>query len=127
LEGHGEDAAEAAWLSALALVDRATGRAREGQYGRWSSYPGGELRRLRRELAAALRLARFAVLLQETENERLRDLTADLRRSAAEAGARARREGTREAERVRLENAARRRLLAEQTAPKQGTDGSVAG
>jgi hypothetical protein len=109
LQEHGDDAAEAAWLAAIALIENACGRGREGQFGRWRAFPRGELRRLRRDIAAGLRLARFAVVLQDAENARYDELEVELREAAAEAGRKRRRAGTLEAERVRLENAARQR------------------
>jgi len=109
LERHGDRAAETLWWSALAILDRAVEDAAEGKWGRWRFYPAGELRRLRRDLAEGLELARLAVALQEEENESRAELDAELREAAAEAGRKRRRQGTLEAERVRLDNARRRR------------------
>jgi hypothetical protein len=102
VERHGDHAAEVLWWGALSLLERAAHEAREGNWGRWRHYPRGELRRLRRDLAEALELARLAVAFQDEENARMRDLGVDLRREAAEVAAAHRRDGTREAERVRL-------------------------
>lgn len=109
MERYAEDAAEAAWLAALAWADRALERSREAPFGRWRYNPAGELRRLRRELVGALLLARFAVACQEEENAYMRSLTAELEERATAAAARTRREQTLEAERVRLLRARARR------------------
>lgn len=105
----GDEAAEVAWEAALAWAERSVRDARAGNFGRFRWYPSGELRRLRRDLAHALELARFAVALQEEENDVLRALTRQAREALEEAEKARRRNGTREAERVRLEKAARKR------------------
>lgn len=109
VERYGEDAAEATWWAALAMLERATTLAREGQFGRWRHYPRGELRRLRRDVSRALLLARCAVDLQDESNETYRELTEDLRAEASRAAAARRRAQTLPAERARLEKARRRR------------------
>lgn len=109
LERVGEEAAEVAWQAAGAWLERAARESRDGHFGRFRYYPQGELRRLRRDVKHALELARFAVALQEEENELVRALTSEARAQAEAADTRRRREQTREAERVRLENGRKRR------------------
>lgn len=109
LERRGDRAAEVVWEAALVMVARAAEEAREGHWGRWRHYPSGELRRLRRDLAEALELARLAVALREEEHNRSAELDAELATQAAEAARRRRREQTLPAERARLANLARRR------------------
>jgi hypothetical protein len=102
LDRFGDESAEIAWLAGLAWIDRAAAAAREGKWGRFRYYPAGELRRLRRDLAGALQLCRWAVAMQEEENEHSRELTAELHAAAEEAGRRRRRAQTLPAERARL-------------------------
>lgn len=109
LDRYAEDSAEVAWTAATALLERAATCAREGNFGRFRYYPAGELRRLRRDVAVALALARFAVAMQEEENEAKRDLTRELYEAAEDAGRRRRRQGTLAAEQARLANAKARR------------------
>lgn len=109
VDRYGDESAEVLWWAALAWIERAAHEAREAHFGRWRYYPRGELRRLRRDLLPALMLARAAVALQEEANEHIRELDLELRAEAERIAARARREQTREAERARLEKAARRR------------------
>jgi hypothetical protein len=110
----GDDAAEAAWTSALALVEQAAQRAREGRFGRWRNYPDADLRRLRRDVAQALWLARTACAMQHAGNDLVADLTAGAREAGHREAAARRRAGTVEAERVRL---VRRRARAEGREP----------
>lgn len=109
VERLGDQAAEITWEASLAMIERAARDAREAKWARFRWFPSGELRRLRRDLAHALELARFAVAMQEDETELVRELMADARAQAEEAGRRRRREQTMEAERVRLEKGRRRR------------------
>ncbi len=109
LDHHGDRAGEAAWLAGLAMIERVGVEAREGIYGRWRHYPAGELRRVRRDVAAALSILRVAVSLQEAENANMRELTTDLAQRAATVAAERRRDQTREAERVRLLRATARK------------------
>lgn len=109
VERFGDRAAEAVWWAALAMLERAAHEAREGQWGRWRYHPRGELRRLRRDLLPALMLARLAVAIQEDENDFLHELNREARQAVEEAERQRRRAQTMEAERVRLENARRRR------------------
>lgn len=90
----GDEAGEALWTASLALMRRAVGRAEEGAWGRWRHAPETESRRLRRDLAAALKMARLAVRVQEYENDELRRLTAgaDAKVEAADREARSRRQ-----------------------------------
>lgn len=78
-------------MAGIAMLEQAAVRAREGVWGRWKHYPRGEVRRLRRDVARALRLIHEAVLLQEQVSEELRDLTRDLTDIAVEAGRKPRR------------------------------------
>lgn len=109
LARHGDDAAEVTWWAALSLLERAAINAREGRWGPWRFYPAGQLRRLRRDIAQALELARLAVALQEEENNAERQLDVELREHAAEAGRQRRRAGTLAAEEARLAKARQRR------------------
>jgi hypothetical protein len=109
LELAGDRAAETLWLAALSMIERAVAEAREGKWSRFRAFPRGELRRLRRDLAEALLMARLAAAVQIDDNELTRELMRPLREAAEREGAERRRAGTREAERVRLENARKRR------------------
>lgn len=102
----GDRAAEVVWDAALAMLERAFRDARESSESRWRWYPRGELRRLRRDVAEALELARLAVALREEEQEQSRELDEELTRTAAEAGKARRRAQTLPAERARLAKAA---------------------
>lgn len=115
LELYADRAGEAAWLAGLSMLERAGIESREGIYGRWRHYPRGELRRVRREVSAALQLLRVAVALQEAENASLRALNDDLHARAQAKARKTRRHGTREAERVRLLRAQCRREGREPT------------
>jgi hypothetical protein len=112
LDRRGDRAAEVLWDAALTMVVRAAADAREAHPQRWRGYPRGELRRLRRDMAEALELARLAVALREEEQDQHGDLEDELHRAAAEAGARARRAQTLPAEKARLANAAARAARA---------------
>jgi len=109
LERHADRAASTAWVAALAMIEAACQEARERSHSRWRYYPAGELRRLRRDLAAALELARFAVALAEEERTLTETLERDARAERDQAGRQARRAQTLPAELARLANAARRR------------------
>lgn len=91
IERFGDDAGEALFMASLAMLEQAAVRAREGTWGRWSHFPRGEVRRLRRDVGRAMRLAHQALLLQEEVNESLHRLTngveldADLRDAAVRA------------------------------------------
>jgi len=76
LERFGDDAGEALWQAGLAMLERAANRGREGAWGRYQHHPRGELRRLRRDLARAMRMCREATHLQEHVNAELRALTS---------------------------------------------------
>lgn len=89
LEEHSGRAAEILWDAALVIARQAVDDTRATTQSRWRSFPRGELRVLRRDLARALALARLAVALQEDEHERSRDLTTVLNREAGLARARA--------------------------------------
>jgi hypothetical protein len=108
LERYGDAAAEAVWLASLAMLERAIRDAREGP-GRWRLNPSGELRRLRRDVAGALLMARVAVELQDATQVRFDELDRDLRDAARDIAHARRREQTAEATRTRLLNAAARR------------------
>lgn len=108
VERRGDRAAEVAWEASLALIVKAVDDAREGRFGRWRAYPRGELRRLRRDLAEGLELARLAVALQEEDREQTRELDGELRGLAGDAGRARRRAQTLPAERARLAKAAAR-------------------
>jgi hypothetical protein len=101
VDRYGDEAAEVAWMAGLAWLERAADSAREGKWGRFRHYPGGELRRLRLDVSRALQLCR--------DNDLMRALTQEARAAVAASGKARRREQTREAERVRLEKAAARR------------------
>jgi hypothetical protein len=115
LSGFGEDAADAAWTSALALLERAAQRAREGRHGRWAHYPDGDLRRLRRDVAQALWMARTAAVLQSESNDLVSELNKPVRAMVERDRQAQRRAGTVEAERVRLLRAQCRREGREPT------------
>lgn len=110
---YGDETAEIVWASALSMLEQAAKRAGEGTWGRWRFFPQGELRRLRRDVARALALARLAVALEVEENAAGADLAEELRREAAKAAARAGRERTLDAEYVRTAKAAARRAGVE--------------
>jgi hypothetical protein len=112
VESFGDEAAEAIWLAACAWLERSAALARDTLDNRFRWYPKGELDRLRREIAAALQLARFACAVQSEENDMLTALMRPIREEAAAQAKAKRREGTLEAERVRLANAAKRRRAA---------------
>jgi hypothetical protein len=103
VERFGDDAGEALWYAGLALLDQAVKRGQEGAYGRFRHFPGGELRRLRKDLARGLSMCRESCTLQDLVNGELRELTRDLDEQAQEAGRRRRREQTWPAEQARLE------------------------
>lgn len=110
---YGDETAEIIWAAALSMLEQAARRAGEGTWGRWRNFPSGELRRLRRDVARALALARLAVALEAEEVAAGADLAEDLRRAASRAAARAGREQTLDAEYVRLAKAAARRAGVE--------------
>src|SRR3972149_8707621 len=91
LERHADRAASTAWVAALAMIEAACQEARERSHSRWRYYPAGELRRLRRDLAAALELARFAVALAEEERSLTQSHERDARAERDHAGRPARR------------------------------------
>jgi hypothetical protein len=109
VERRGDRSAEVVWSAALAMLERACADARECSSSRWRWYPAGELRRLRRDVAEGLELARLAVALQEEDAEQRRELDRDLAAAAAEAGRARRRAQTLPAERARLANAEARK------------------
>lgn len=110
---YGDEVASVVWTAALGMLEQAAKAAREGNWGRWRNYPRGELRRLRRDVARALELARLAVALQAEADDAGADLAEDLRRAASHAAARAGRERTLDAEYVRCAKAAARRAGVE--------------
>jgi hypothetical protein len=109
VERFGDEAAEVIWLAGCAWLERSAAAARDTLDNRFRWYPKGELDRLRREIAAALQLLRFASAVQAEENDMLTALMRPIREEAAAKAKAKRRDGTLEAERVRLENAAARR------------------
>jgi hypothetical protein len=109
----GDDAGEALFMAGIAMIEQAVNRAREGVYGRWRYFPGGEVRKLRQQIARGLRLVHEAQLLQDHVNDELRALTQPIDELLADRAREKRRAGTREAERVRLANAAARRAAAD--------------
>lgn len=117
LARNAEDVAEAAWMAALGQLERAVRLAREGVDGRFRSHPPGELRRLRREVAVAMGLARLAAAVQKAENDRWRELEREARELAAARARAARRARTLPAELQRLANAASRKAETEVVAP----------
>lgn len=112
VERRGDRAAEVVWDAALVMLERACADAREAQSARWRSWPRGELRRLRRDLAEGLELARLAVALQEEDHEQGREMDRDLVELAAAAGKAQRRAQTLPAERARLAKKAAAELPA---------------
>jgi len=105
----GEEAGEALFMAGVAMLEQAVARAREGVYGRWKYFPAGEVRKLRRDVARALRLVHEAQRVQDLVNEELRELSRPIDEMLLERARAERRAGTREAERVRLiKHAARR-------------------
>jgi hypothetical protein len=104
-----DDAPEVVWDAALAMVERAVSEARARSSSQWRYHAPGELRRLRRRVGAAMRLARLAAALQEAAQAHERDLDRELREQAAQAAAERRRAQTLPAERARLEKARQRR------------------
>jgi hypothetical protein len=117
VEHFGDEAAEVIWLAACSWLERSAALARDTLDNRFRWYPAGELHRLRREIAAALQLARFACAVQSEENDMYAALMRPIREEAAAKAKAKRRDGTREAERVRLENAAKRRTAKENGKP----------
>lgn len=117
LRGRSEDVSEASWLAALGQLERAVRLAREGADGRFRSHPTGELRRLRREVATGLGLARLAVAVQADENARWHELERAAREQAEANGRARRRAQTMPAELQRLANAAARRTANGVVAP----------
>jgi hypothetical protein len=109
IERYGHEAPEVVWLAACAWLERAAETAKEVPFSRLKWYPNGELGRLRRDMAAGLQLARFAVALQEEENEAMREMGAALHEVAAEEAKKRRREQTAPAQRARLAKAAKRK------------------
>lgn len=107
-EQYDGDAAEIIWTAALGMIEKAVIEARQTSSSRWRYFPGGELRRLRDELASALSLARFAAALEEDANERERKLAAGSEAALDEELRRRRRSGTEQAERVRTGRSSRR-------------------
>lgn len=110
---YGDEVANVVWTAALGMLEQAAAAAREGIWGRWRTYPRGELKRLRRDVARGLALARLAVALQDEADASDRDLAEDLRRAAALTASRSGRERTLDAEYVRIAKAAARRAGAE--------------
>ena len=109
VERFGDEAAEVIWLAACAWLERSAALARDTLDNRFRWYPAGELHRLRREIAAALQLARFAAGVQAEENDMLAALMRPIREEAAAEGKARRRAMTLPAEEARLANAAKRR------------------
>lgn len=92
LERHGRDVPEILYVAGLAWLEQAAREAREASLARWRHYPRGELRRIRRDVARALRLLDLAVSAQEDENARTRTLAQDLRDEAERAARASRRD-----------------------------------
>jgi hypothetical protein len=87
-----DDVADAALLVGIGMIERACVRSREALEFRWRSYPGGELRVLRRGVRTGLEVCRFATLLAEADRERFEEgLAAHLAQQAAREAARAKR------------------------------------
>jgi hypothetical protein len=110
---YGDETAEIVWAASLTMLEQAAKRAGEGTWGRWRNFPRGELRRLRRDVARALELARLAVALEAEADAAGADLAEELHRAARAAAARAGRERTLDAEYVRVAKAAARRAGVE--------------
>lgn len=106
LARYGSEAPEVIWTAALAWIERVVGEARAQAGHRWHHYPDGEIRRLRRELAGALMLARLAAALQEEDNSLERELLLQAHAAADEERGQEKRAAL-EAERARLRLAAR--------------------
>ena len=93
-------ASEALWLAALAMIEQ-TGATERTRMGQWTHWPRGRVRRLRRDLAHALALARIALELAEAEQAIGDKLADELAQARAQAGAERRRLQTRPAEDAR--------------------------
>jgi hypothetical protein len=78
-----DEVAAAVWWTAISRLELAVQEARQGLDGRWRSYPRGELRRLRRNVAGAFALARFAVELDEEREREFAEVVARQARTAA--------------------------------------------
>lgn len=115
MERHGYRTPEVLFRAALVMLRDVADEQERGDLWRFRELPRSRLRAMRRGLAEALELAHLACALQEAENENARDLVKDLTERANDAAARRRREGTREAERVRLVKAKARREGREPT------------
>jgi hypothetical protein len=101
-----DDAAELLWRAAMVTLERAAREAQEVSFpSRWQTYPSWGLRRVRRQIASALQLARAAVETQERFNELQDELYRDLRAEAQRTAARQRGEGTLSAEYGRVARA----------------------
>lgn len=100
------DAPDVMWAAALAMLDHSLGEARQVRHSQFRFNPHGNLRRLRRDLAQAMKLARFAVALQEAEAEHTLaiELHARAIQQAAQAAAIARRRKRAERNEVPLTN-----------------------
>jgi hypothetical protein len=96
------DAPEVIWIAALAMMERALEEGREARHGRFRVYARGQLRRLRRDVAQAMLLARLAVEMQEASEQQDREVMEDLRAAREEEGRARRRAQTLPAELARL-------------------------
>lgn len=103
------DAPEVVWAAAIAMLRRATNEAEEARWGRFRAFPEGQVRRLREDVARAMKLARLAQAMQTADCERDRELHEDLHRQAVAAGRARRRAQTLPAQIARLEKQRRRR------------------
>jgi hypothetical protein len=109
-----DDAAELLWRAAMVTLERAAREAQDVSFpSRWQTYPSWDLRRVRRQVASALALARAAVALQDSQNARNDELYADLRAQAAASGAAQRGEQTLAAEYGRVARARARAASVE--------------
>lgn len=109
LRRQGERMPEVMWRGALGMLEGAACEARLGLEGRFRLAPWSELRRLERAVADALEVAELAIAIAEERNRLDEELEHVARERAAGHAKRARREQTREAERVRLLNGRARR------------------
>ena len=91
------------------MIERAIEDGRESRHSRFRNYPRGSLRKVRRDAAGGFHLLRLAVALQEADDDRDRELVADLQARAAQAGKARRRAQTLPAQQARLAKAAARK------------------
>lgn len=107
------DAPEVLWLGCLAMIEQAVHDAREARWGRFTSNPSGEMRRLEETIRSGLRLGDLAVAMSEAERERWGSIDDVLQEQVRETIAAERREQTLPAELARRVNVERRRRRRE--------------